>query len=130
MKHWKFFDFMRNPGRDAIEEWTQSLPKPAKADFEALLSVLAVTKTWDNRDVSALRGGVAKGKGILEIKFSRAGIQYRVLGFYGLNRGEFTLLIGCTHKQRRYNPTNAIDTAIDRKNKVETRQGGICEHKI
>lgn len=58
-----------------------------------------------------LRGGV------FEVKI-RGPVQHRLLGYFGPNEKEFTFVIACTHKQQRYDPNDAIETAIKRKQQI------------
>ena len=131
MSCWTFFDYMLNPRRNAVLEWKKQISKQAYADFEVLLSDLAVIEKWEETDgVKPLRGGRAKGKGLLEIVFKTAGIQHRMIGFFGPEQKQFTLLIGCMHKQNIYQPPQAIETAIERKKKVENKEATLHEHQI
>lgn len=130
MKQWRFFDFMLNPRRNAIEDWLSGLSMKVRAEFEVLLSNLAVTAEWDERDVRPLRGGKAKGKGLREICFKVGGVQHRVIGCSGPQQKQFTLLIGCSHKDQIYDPPSAIETAIKRKNQVDSGDGVVYERTV
>jgi len=52
-----------------------------------------------------------------ELKWKAGNKQYRLLGFF--QKGHWYALIGCTHKQQRYNPASALDTAAARMKQVQ-----------
>ena len=75
-----------------------------------------------------LKGGQMKGQGIWELGFSddRA---YRLLGIFdGQKRAIFVM--GCYHKGGNYTPTDALSTALDRKNLHLRRECKLYERKI
>ena len=63
-----------------------------------------------------------------EIRF-KVDKQYRILGFFGPGRAEFTMLVGSSKKGKNYDPRNALDTALDRMREVKSdgRRGRVCE---
>jgi len=66
-------------------------------------------------------------KGLCEVRFSTANVQYRALGFFGPGEHTFSLYVGATHKQKVYNPPNAFDLAIKRSNNVKNGKGSLRE---
>src|ERR1700729_12628 len=55
---------------------------------------------------------------IIEIRI-RSNVQHRLFGFFGPERGQFTILLSCTHKQNVYDPPDAKKTAVKRKKDIE-----------
>ena len=49
----------------------------------------------------------------------RADVQHRFFGFFCKNGHEFFILVACTHKGKRYKPTNALDTANARLKEIK-----------
>lgn len=56
--------------------------------------------------------------GLVEIRIV-SGVQHRLIGIRHSITDEFTVMIACTHKQKRYNPTDAIETAMSRAKEVK-----------
>ncbi len=75
------------------------------------------------------RHGEAKELGIWELKFSADNKQYRVFGVFRPGR-QAVLLIGCYHKQRRYTPANALDTACRCAKALRDGRASTRERKI
>ncbi len=49
--------------------------------------------------------------GEIRFKYAKTKTQLRVFGFFGPEDGDYTMLGGATEKMRRYQPTNAIESA-------------------
>ncbi len=129
-KEWRFWDFAQND-RNAIEAWYTTLAEDARNHFRAILKnnrKVANPVNWIG--LKRFLKGALKGEGIWELAFRSEGIQYRVLGYFGPKRKEATLLIGCHHKQRVYDPPGALTTALKRKKMLEQGKATICERKI
>ena len=125
--YWKFRDFLSSSGRNVIDEWYKDLPAAGRAEFDALLSALAVLPRWGMPEFRVLTGS-KKYAHLSELRFKSANVQHRVPGFVGVR--EYTMLIGCTHKQQVYSPTNALDTAATRRRQVLSGERETCEHEI
>ena len=95
-----------------ITNWLSSRPE-ARATFRIRIKWLRQIKreAWSQNEFRNL------GKGIWEIKWKTANVQFRALGFD--HARHFVLVIGCAHKQRVYDPHNCVDTARIRKAEVE-----------
>lgn len=129
MKSWRFMDYYSEAGTNLIEKWYGRLPEDAQAEFDILLDYLSITHSWtDLKQVKALTG---KHSGLIELRFSSANVQYRPVGFFGPEKGEFTLVLGCQKKQAVYDPPDAFDTAADRKRLYfNIGRGSIHEHSF
>jgi hypothetical protein len=120
-------DYISPQGRNVIADWYAGLQTQEQSDFKALMRILAKTHQW--------HGGAYKplGKqylGLGELRFYSEKKAYRVIGYFGPSRGQFTMLIGCFHKQRVYTPASALDTALRRKRFLERGEGSVHERKI
>jgi hypothetical protein len=92
--------------------------------FDDLLDILSKKAGWAYPDFKRL------GEGLGEIRWKCDGKQHRVIGHSWKNPNGYLLLIGCTHKQRIYDPPDAIRTADKRRRGLQFEsKGGIREHK-
>lgn len=103
-----------------ITEWYSSLSLVVRAVFDDRLGFLGIhdRKDWQYPEFKLLRGKEGK-EGLSEIRWKEEGAQWRVVGFFGLSRMEYTMLIGCAEKHPNYDPPDALQTAIGRKKSVE-----------
>lgn len=121
---WSFFDFGYSATSNPIEDWYEGhLSERGKLGFDALLKINAKTNNpqdwfYSNKHMT----GKLKGHQIWQWTI-RAEIPYRVLGvFWGTKKAVF--LMGYSHKGDVYTPTNALETAIERKRLLEK---GACK---
>ena len=121
---WTFFDYVSHVGNNQIDRWYEDLLIQEQSDFDEFLKTLGKTEKWGNRDYRPLH---CKCIGLGELCFASCKKQHRVIGQFGPNH-QYTLLIGCTHKQRVYDPPNAMDTALVRKKSLENRTGSLAKH--
>jgi hypothetical protein len=113
MKLWTFFEFLTSSGRGVIADWYEDLAEEAQQDFDDLLRYLAVTPRhlWERPKFAPVSGYVGLGK----LRFKANRIQYRPIGFFGPQQGEFTLLMGAEERGGRWVPVDAPDQALRRK---------------
>ena len=71
-----------------------------------------------------LRGG----EGIGELRWRSENKQHRLLGFF-MNAIWYAVL-GCTHKQQIYDPTDALATAKKRKREIEQSEVDTVEYNL
>ena len=122
-----FRDYVSPGGRNQIADWyNRDLSPQAKGDFDRLRQILERTREW--RDPVFLRLKGKKYQRLGEIRWDTKRVQYRVIGCAGPGTGEYTLLIGCTHKGSVYNPPSALDTAVQRMKFLRDGKGGTREH--
>lgn len=69
---------------------------------------------WTRNEFHGLGGGIS------EIRWTAGNVQFRGLGFY--RDGYFVLVIGCTHKQKVYDPHDCLKSAKAHKREVENGQ--------
>lgn len=85
----------------------------ARAKFQTAINVLRDKERaeWCRPDVDQLSGKYRK---LYKLRFKADGTQHRPLGFIGPGPGEFTLLTWATEKDRKWNPPEIRDTALER----------------
>jgi hypothetical protein len=127
MDVWKFMDYISPQGRNVIADWYAGLQTQEQSDFKALMRILAKTRQWHSGAYKPL-GKQYPGLG--ELRFYSQRKAHRVIGYFGPGRGQFTMLIGCFHKQKVYTPANALGTALQRKSFLERGEGSVHERKI
>jgi hypothetical protein len=124
---WTFRCYISHTGRDMIEDWYVRQHKDVQVAFDVALEYLAQRgrNDWRRPEFDLLSG---KLREIGEIRF-KVDKQYRILGFFGPNKSDFTLLVGSSKKGRNYDPRNALETALDRMAQVKSngRLSRVCD---
>ena len=126
MRYWRFLNYCSAAGNNMIEGWYQGLPVEAQADFDWVIQELAGTEDWRESGRSKPLHG--RQRGFVELVFKTNNVQYRPIGRYGPSQREFTLLAGCSKKQRIYTPPDALDQAVKRWSLLQQGRGSLCEH--
>lgn len=113
---WTFRCYVSSSGRRAVREWYNQQSDEVQAAFDVSLEFLAQRSRdeWRRPHFDQLSGQMRQ---IGEIRF-KVDKQYRVLGFFGPNRWDFTMVIGCTKKGSVYDPPSALSTALERRDQV------------
>ena len=109
-------------GKGVITAWIASHPG-ARAKFRIrVMNLRRIPQAeWKKTQFRFLGGGLA------EIKWKHSDKEFRAVGLY--RDGFFLMLIGCTHKQRVYDPHDWLNTAKRRKGEVENGQWNTIEHE-
>jgi hypothetical protein len=123
IREWTIRDYLDRRGDNVVRDWISSLPISAQAKVDSILLILQAYKIWPAQYVSALRGY----KQIYEIRVGCSGVQYRPLGCYGPDRGEFTILVGSVEKGGKL-PKGDCEAAVERRNAILNEKGRTCEH--
>lgn len=122
----QFRDFLDSSGHNTVHEWISGIPVKAKQKMTSLLQHLENEPNWRaDKHVKALKGG---GKGLLELIFSSNRVLYRPLMYRGPGDSQVTILLGATEQGDRFNPPNAITTALARRTALEQGRSGTVEH--
>ena len=105
-------------GIDLIDGWYQVQDEDVQSAMDAILEFFQnrPNSDWRRPQFDALKGQTCKG--LHEIRISAKSGKYRILGFFGPQRMEFTLLIGF-HKKRDSDTERACRNAQPRKKEVE-----------
>ena len=118
--NWRFFDYS-TLSENHIEEWYQNLSIEGQILFGSLLKNNYKTSLF--KDWMGFRGflrGKASTHKIWELGFKSDRRQNRILGIFSeQERRQAIFLIGCYHKEKRYVPPNAIETACKRANNLQ-----------
>lgn len=122
--HWRFFDFA-----DDIEEWYRALSEEGQDILNGLLKINCKTMLPRDWIGCEMLQGPCKEEAVWEWRFRADGVQQRLLGVFGRERGTAIFLIGCSHKQRVYRPPDCLPTAI-RRAKSAKEGGPFRERKI
>jgi hypothetical protein len=125
---WSFAQYVSPTGRKTISDWRAAMaPGPFKAEMDTFLRLMAKTQVWTPPQLGALKGNPYRG--LTELRWRSGNIQHRLVGYY-TSPGKYLLLIGCTHKDRRYDPPDALDTAADRRAKVLSGEASTSEFAL
>lgn len=107
--------FTLDDGGDVVTRWYEQFATRAKvrAKFDTRMIYLRQQNRegWVREPYDTLRDGIG------EVRFKTEGVCYRPLGYFGPLRNEFTFLFFAT-KTNEFEPANAIDLAMDRKDVV------------
>ena len=93
-----------------------------QTEADEFLKNMQRTRKWESPQWKRLFGGLGELRWIAEKK------QHRLMGFF--DGDIFVALIGCTHKDKRYKPDNALNTANDRHAKLKSGQGVRCKYDL
>lgn len=129
MVHWTFFDYVSSMGVNQIAKWRgKKLSVNEQAGMDALLTLMSKQRVWNGPEYDCLSGKNYAGLG--EIRWR--GDQRKPLRLIGFQSAadQFTLLVGCSHKGTVYTPPEALDTAVTRRNDLQSGIGRTCEHEI
>ena len=113
--------------RKAIEDWRRGMQPQAKSDFDTFLKNMAKQGEWHYPAIDGLKG--KKYKGLSELRWISGNVQHRIIG-YTLADHRYVMLIGCTHKQRRYTPTSCLDSAVERRKSIERGEATYSEYSL
>ena len=96
---WRFLAFQYAPASRPVGDWKRSLETQSFNKFSAILEHLEVVprEFWLRPHFDVLHGPQYRGMG--EIRFKGDRKVYRLFGWFGPERLQFTLLHGCI-KQR------------------------------
>jgi hypothetical protein len=118
--------------RPAIDDWRKKLPQgPFKTDLDQFLRTLAKMATWPSGHLDSLKG--KQNKGLTELRWTSGKIEHRIIGYQIADSGDrscYLMLLGCTHKGRVYTPAEAISTAQDRRNLIQTGRATTSEYLL
>jgi hypothetical protein len=114
---WIFRCYALRSGKDAIDDWYRCRSNNVQAAFDVTIEYLAQRPRheWRRPEFDLLSGRM---RGIGEIRFKADQKQFRVLGFFGPQPSEFTLLIGASKKGAIYDPKSALEAALRRKEEI------------
>jgi hypothetical protein len=125
---WSFFDFVYLSGGTPIADWYCALSEHGQNLVDDLLKTNH--KTENHLSWMGFRKFLkGEQKGIWELGFCADKVQHRLLGIFdGTKRAVF--LMGCYHKGGNYTPSDAMYTALKRKNLLAKGECTLYERTI
>lgn len=126
MGFWTFKNYLSGNGENVIREWLHSLQKNARIKIDRRIRYLENVQYFHKEPqyIKALAGY----EGIFEIRVVLQNIQYRPLGCYGPDRAQFTLLVGAVERGSRFEPRDAPELALQRKEIIHLYRSRTCDH--
>lgn len=117
MPTWTFRTYVDPNGAEAVAEWYEAQSPKVQAAFDRRLAFLQQRRPDEWRDpLSKQLHGACDG--LVEIRFKAERVQHRPLGFFGPGRWEFTVLFFATEKGGRFDPRDACEIALRRRDAV------------
>src|ERR1700722_13765601 len=108
---WRLFQFVSPNGKRVFEVGRRSLPvAPPRADMDTFLRDMVKLPEWAPPDLEPLHGEQA---GLTELRWKSGKLPHRIFG-YQLEKHEYLMLIGCTHRET-YDPPGALETVLVRR---------------
>lgn len=124
---WTIRCYVSPTGRDMIDDWYGHQSDELRSALDVTLEYLRQRprQEWRRPDFDLLSG---KMRSIGEIRL-KVDKQYRIFGFFGSGRTDFTLLIGASKKGNSYTPKEALETALRRRDDViaDGRRTRVCD---
>ncbi len=130
MDRWKFLSYISGSGRDVVEEWCEDNPG-LQATLDAALKYLREQPRdqWRRPYFDQL-GRECTGLGEVRFKDTRGRVQWRVLGFFGRERGQFTIVLVAKEKDNAFVPRNACRLGLERKALIEGDWSRVKEYEL
>lgn len=100
-----------------------------RSDLDEFLKMMARSERWEYPDIDTLKGDRYRKHGLTELRWRSDGKPHRIFG-YQSGDFEYTMLIGCTHAAKKYNPPDAMETARKRKIKIDNGEALTREFKL
>jgi len=123
---WKLFDYINSRGDNEIADWARALQKPQRIKLRQKLDMLIQAG-------SDLPPQLLAGTGVPHIyKLKVQGnLKLRPLLCKGTvdNENEFTLLIGAFEIQWGFDPPNALEKAVERREELLLNPNRRCKNE-
>lgn len=115
---WVFRHYVSARRVDEIEAVYDGKSLEAQAAFDNAVRFLAQRPVhdWKYPHTEKLTG---ECDGLVEIRFKADEVQQRPLGYFGPDRGQFTILIWAIEKNDRFEPRRACSIAQKRRGEVD-----------
>jgi hypothetical protein len=112
------YDYVDYDSVNIVKNWLDQLAIKAKAKLNTRLNTLEQLDPieWGKCNTEVLKGDK---DGLVAVRVEYNKIQYRILGYYGPGRREFTLLACCTERNNKYIPLTIGRTAFEHRAAVE-----------
>ena len=118
---WVLRTYRSSAGTDEVDGWYRGLSSKLRAKVRVRLGYLRQQprSQWIRPYFALLSGDCAR---LGEIRFKLDRSQLRLLGYFGPERLEFTILLVATERDGRFNPRDACITCQRRRQAVQTNQ--------
>lgn len=117
---WEFLEYQSSTGKRPVAEWYEALSSKNRARADRFLGIVRKLERLEPPRFK-------KFQKLLEVRWPGENrVQHRIFCDRPSD-GQVTFLCGCTHKDRRYTPTNAYDTALRRHNEIQNGEAGTHE---
>jgi len=112
------YDFVDINGINIIKVWLDQIAPKTKAKLNTRLNILEQISRaeWGKYNTEVLKGDK---DGLIAVKVLYRKIQYRLLGYDGPKRGEFTLLACGKERNDRYTPLDIGEKSFKRIMEIE-----------
>jgi hypothetical protein len=125
MDRWQLKQFRSASGREVISDWRRKDLSPGRrSGMDLFLKRIVTMPDWPSEICKPLKGHT----GYWELRWTSEKVEHRILGYKELE--SFVMLVGCTHKQRVYDPHGAFQILRDRISKLERKEATICDYPI
>ena len=117
MPIWMFRTYVSPQGGEEVAQWYDNQTPTVRAAFDQRLLTISQMQPseWREPYTKQLEG---ECDGLVEIRFKADRVQHRPLGFYGPHRMEFTIALIAREIGGRFDPKDACEKALARKNDV------------
>lgn len=120
-----FKNLLDDQGGNTIRVWLDELPLRARLKTDQILKNLRVADRLKPPFVKKINGH----DDIFEIVVTHDKVQYRPLGGYGPNRGEFSIVLGAIEHNDKIRPPDAFATATRHVAAVNRGTRRVCDHE-
>ena len=113
MATWDFQEYQNAEGKLPVSEWLAELSQKNRARADRFMRIA--------RDLNRLEMPYfRKFQQLFEARwFGENKVPHRIFCYAPSGSKFVVFLCGCTHKDNRYDPTNAYDTALRRRDEIE-----------
>ena len=108
MAQWRFFVYLTASGRDVVIEWLDGLEREPAEKIKAVLFYQRQFSNWPKNFCRSYEGY----HDLYELKFKWKNNEFRMLGFFGIRNGDFTIVWGVAKREKI--PKGVLDGAMER----------------
>ncbi|UDL91699.1 type II toxin-antitoxin system RelE/ParE family toxin [Mesorhizobium sp. PAMC28654] len=123
MSEWTILDYIEPTGRNCAADWLAGLSHEAQAVIAQRLLAMEGMKVWSEKWASKL----SDWDGLIELRVTYKGVQYRPLGVYQPNK-RFVLLGGAIEKGNEM-PRRHLDSADRRRKQLQKDPTRVRQHE-
>lgn len=122
MPGWRYKSYCTSAGRNEVRDWYQSLTPALRAAVMARLLYLRQMprQSWQRPYFALLRGD---GAGLGEVRLKLNNVQHRLIGYFGPDQGDFSILLVALEKGGKFIPRDTC--AIAQRRKLDTQSNPL-----